>query len=87
MMEQSDRCIRCDGMMVEVYADLLSPSETGEDVIGRRCVNCGEYVDRQVLLNRSMGEQTTHPRPRLLGRRSMPRCARPVTVPRRTVAA
>jgi hypothetical protein len=39
-------------MMIETYSDLLSPSERGEDVFGWRCINCGNYLDRQVLANR-----------------------------------
>jgi hypothetical protein len=35
--------------MVQTYSDLLSPDEKGEHVLYWRCVNCGEYVDRQVI--------------------------------------
>jgi|GEM_PF-5550630 len=49
MVEQSITCCRCDGMMIETYSDLLSPSEKGEDEFGWRCANCGDYIDRQVL--------------------------------------
>lgn len=52
MRTQRDECQRCHGLMVECYSDVASPDYTGQDVIGRRCVNCGEYVDRLVLLNR-----------------------------------
>jgi hypothetical protein len=40
-------------MMIETYADLLSPSEKGKDEFGWRCINCGDYLDRQVLANRA----------------------------------
>lgn len=53
MMEQGIKCRRCGGMMIETYSDLLSPSEKGEDEFVWRCVNCGDYVDRQVLANRA----------------------------------
>ena len=38
--------------MVDAYSDVASPDDAGQDVIGRRCVNCRDYVDRLVLLNR-----------------------------------
>jgi len=46
-------CPRCHGMMVQTYSDPLSPDEKGELVFYWRCVNCGEYVDRQVIRNRT----------------------------------
>lgn len=52
MKTQRHECERCHGLMVESYSDVASPDDVGQDVIGRRCVNCGEYVDRLVLLNR-----------------------------------
>jgi len=53
MASQSHPCRRCGGMMIETYADLLSPSEKGKDEFGWRCINCGDYLDRQVLANRA----------------------------------
>jgi hypothetical protein len=50
-------CPRCHGMMVQTYSDLLSPDAKAEHVFYWRCVNCGEYVDRQVIHNRFL----THP--------------------------
>ena len=52
MRTQKHDCSRCHGLMVDAYSDLASPGNAGHDVIGQRCVNCGEYVDRLVLLNR-----------------------------------
>jgi hypothetical protein len=40
--------------MVEAYGDVASPDDIGKDVIGWRCVNCGDYVDELVLRNRRM---------------------------------
>ncbi len=69
----TDPCRRCRGMIIATYADLLSPSQTGEAAIGWRCVNCGEYVDRQVLVNRSArGNMTAHAAPREVQHRSIP---------------
>lgn len=62
-------CPRCHGMMVETYSDVASPTHAGGDVIGLRCVNCGEYVDRLVLLNR-WAQQGVPPLPlQLVGER------------------
>lgn len=52
MSMQKQECPRCHGLMVECYSDAASPDYAGQDVIGQRCVNCGEYVDGLVLLNR-----------------------------------
>lgn len=87
MKKQACLCQRCGGMIVENYADLVSPIETGEAVFGWRCVNCGEYVDRQVLLNRSAQEQATYVPPRAIQHRSIPQLARPIQAHRRTEAA
>lgn len=75
-------CHRCGGMMIATYADLLSSSEAGEDVIGWRCVNCGEYFDRQVLLNRSV-KVPAYVSSRNIEHRSIPQRARTIQVPRR----
>jgi hypothetical protein len=86
MIEQRNRCHRCNGMMVEAYVDLLSPSQTGEAVIGWRCLNCGEYMDRQVLLNRS-AQEFLPAAPFGIGRhKRLPQRARPIFVHQRTVA-
>lgn len=39
-------------LIMETYSDVASPIHTWHDVIGWRCINCGEYLDRLVLLNR-----------------------------------
>ena len=53
MTTHVQHCNRCGGMMVEVYGDLMSPDEIGMDVVGWRCVNCGDYVDES-------GDATRH---------------------------
>lgn len=62
MRNHARPCPRCHGMMVETYSDLLSPSDKGGDVFVWRWVNCGDYVDQLVLLNR-WGQQDTLPPP------------------------
>lgn len=52
MRETVHGCVRCGGTMVEAYDDVASPDDTGKDVVGWRCVNCGDYVDQLVLQNR-----------------------------------
>lgn len=52
MMKYSQQCQRCGGKMVEAYDEVASPDDTGKDIVGQRCVNCGEYVDEFVLQNR-----------------------------------
>lgn len=54
MKETLHQCVRCGGTMVESYDDVASPDDTGKDVVGWRCVNCGDYVDELVLHNRGM---------------------------------
>jgi hypothetical protein len=74
-------------MMVETYADLLSPGDSGEDVMWWRCVNCGEYMDQQVLLNRS-AQEFVPAIPFELGRhKRVPERARTIIVHQQTVAA
>jgi hypothetical protein len=72
---------------VEAYSDVASQDEAGQDVIGRRCVNCGEYIDRLVLLNRWM-QQGIAPLPLQLGRgRSVPRPLSSLATRQRPAAA
>lgn len=87
MIEQRNRCRRCGGMMVETYVVLLSPSETEQPVIGWGCVNCGEYLDQQVLLNRSAQECVLAVPFGLDRHKRALRRARPIIVHQRTVAA
>jgi hypothetical protein len=80
-------CDRCGGMMVEVFGDLMSPDETGMDVVGWRCVNCGDYVDELVLKNREMQQRPASFPIRLAKERApMPRPA-PLSIQRRRVVA
>ncbi len=87
MTTHVQHCNRCGGMMVEVYGDLMSPDEIGMDVVGWRCVNCGDYVDELVLKNRGM-QQGTAPFPiRLVkGRAPLQRPA-PLSIQRRRAVA
>lgn len=85
--DDADICPRCRGMMVETYSDVASPDHEGKDVIGRRCVNCGEYVDRLVLLNRWAQQGVAPFQLQLLGRESSPRRSSSPSTRRRRAAA
>jgi hypothetical protein len=86
VIDQRNRCHRCSGMMVETYVDLLSPSDTGDALIGWRCLNCGEYMDPQVLSNRA-AQECLPAAPFGLGRlKRLPQRARPIIIHQRTVA-
>lgn len=53
MAEQNGACPRCHGFMVPV---ILKGYERvvleGREWPGRRCVNCGEWIDPMILANR-----------------------------------
>lgn len=51
MRTQGQECARCHGLLVDTYSDVANSDDNERDAIGRRCINCGEYVDRLVLLN------------------------------------
>lgn len=87
MRTQKYDCPRCRGMMVETYSELLSPSDKGEEALVWRCVNCGEYVDRLVLLNRWAQQGVAPFQLQLLGRESSPRRSSSPSTRRRRAAA
>jgi hypothetical protein len=82
MNGHTSACDRCGGIMVETYADLISPSEIGGAVILWRCVNCGDYVDRQILLNRTEQGKAPHLPPGHVQPQAIPPRARPIHVHR-----
>ncbi|MFO0698546.1 MAG: hypothetical protein U0236_04905 [Nitrospira sp.] len=87
MRTQRHVCQRCTGMMVEIYSDLLSPNARGEDVFVWHCVNCGDYVDRRVLLNR-WAQQGAPPLPlRLVRSPEAHHRSQPLSIHRRQAAA
>mgnify|MGYP001563396494 CR=1 FL=1 len=51
----TDRCPRCDGLMVDEWCEGLS------DYHAQRCVQCGEVIDPVILRNREslQGPMTT----------------------------
>lgn len=79
MRTERHECPRCHGTMVECYSDVASPDAAGQDAIGWRCVNCGEYVDRLVLLNRWAQQGVPPPLLRPVRRLTTQRRSRPMT--------
>ncbi len=45
-------CPRCGGFMVWTFTEGLEPGCEGESLALRRCVNCGELLEEQILANR-----------------------------------
>ena len=87
MRTQKHECPRCHGLIVEMYSDVASPDDEGHDVIGWRCVNCGEYVDRLVLLNRWAQQGIPSPLLYVMRRAAVPHRSRPVTNRQRQAVA
>jgi hypothetical protein len=87
MTNHTHYCTRCGGMMVETYDDLVKLDDVRTDVIGWRCVNCGDYVDELVLQNRVM-QQGAAPYPIRFakGRAPLQRSA-PLSIQRRRAVA
>ncbi|MGQ0555359.1 MAG: hypothetical protein ACT4PN_05360 [Nitrospiraceae bacterium] len=73
MRMQRYECPQCHGVMVKAYSDLASPDGAGNDTIGWRCINCGEYVDRLVLLNRWAQQGVPFHSLQLVGKETVPR--------------
>lgn len=73
-------CRRCGGMVISTYGELLTPGQTGEAAKGWRCINCGEYVDGQVLRNRSVQEGMICVSPRDVQHQSVPKRAQAIPV-------
>lgn len=86
MRTQRHACPRCSGLMVEIYSELLSPSARGEDALVWHCVNCGEYVDRLLLLNRWAQQGAPPPPLQLVRSPAAHYRSRPVTARQRHLA-
>ncbi|MBH0197779.1 MAG: hypothetical protein HP494_19800 [Nitrospira sp.] len=87
MMVHGCHCNRCGGMMAKVYGDLMSPDDMGIDVVGWRCVNCGDYVDELVLKNRGMQQRPPSFPTRLAKEREPMQRPAPLSIQRRRAAA
>ena len=48
-------CLRCGGLLVPSYTASLERDFTGTPVTLWRCVNCGDYIDHDILANRWKG--------------------------------
>lgn len=47
-------CTRCRGLMVAEYALVVGDLVAGYPLVCWRCLNCGELLDNQILVNRQM---------------------------------
>ncbi|MDP3596437.1 MAG: hypothetical protein Q8S75_05525 [Nitrospirota bacterium] len=53
-------CPRCKGLMVPGSTDVLSQGIHQENpALSWRCVNCGEWIDPTVMVNRRAGQEGT----------------------------
>ncbi len=56
-----DTCPRCGGLLVQSYSNALE-EEGGETLLMSRCINCGELLERQILVNRQIDSTSSKPR-------------------------
>ena len=63
-----ESCLRCGGLLVPSYMASLESDVTGKPMRLWRCVNCGDYLDSDILANRWKGavpaRETADPRAR-----------------------
>lgn len=50
-----ESCLRCGGLLVPSYLASLESDVTGKPMRLWRCVNCGDYLDDDILANRWKG--------------------------------
>lgn len=50
-----ESCLRCGGLLVPSYLAALESDVTGKPMRLWRCVNCGDYLDNDILANRWKG--------------------------------
>lgn len=51
------KCARCGGLMVKDFCMDLLNSFGESKFAAKRCVQCGEVVDSEILLNRQIGQE------------------------------
>jgi hypothetical protein len=47
-----ESCLRCSGLLVPSYMAALESDVTGKPMKLWRCLNCGDYLDSDILANR-----------------------------------
>jgi len=57
-------CLRCGGLLVASYTASWEQDVTGKPMTLWRCVNCGDCVDHDILVNRGKGSGSTRVRAR-----------------------
>lgn len=65
-----ESCLRCSGLLVLSYMAALESDLTGKPMTLWRCLNCGDYVDHDILANRSKSPvpagETEDPQPTIV---------------------
>jgi hypothetical protein len=61
----SEGCLRCGGLLVLSYTAAFERDNAGSPIRLRRCVNCGDCTDSDILANRWKGSGLVRPRARL----------------------
>jgi hypothetical protein len=54
-------CLRCGGFLVLSYMAALEFDHTGRPMKLWRCINCGNCVDHDILVNREKGSGSVRP--------------------------
>ena len=52
-----ESCLRCGGLLVPSYLAALESDVTGKPMRLWSCVNCGDYLDNDILANRWKGPE------------------------------
>ncbi len=64
-------CPRCGGLMVWSYSNEFE-AEVGQHLCLLRCINCGELIEKQIVVNRGAGPPTDRLKPSRLRFRRQP---------------
>jgi hypothetical protein len=57
-------CPRCGGLMIQEYGMSWEWKDRGQTVTSRRCINCGNCLDLDILANRGKSSLPARPRTR-----------------------
>ena len=57
-------CPRCGGLLIRDYTTPMGWDLTGRPIMLRRCVNCGNCMDLDIMTNRLKGPELARPRTR-----------------------
>lgn len=57
-------CLRCGGLMIQEQGTSWERKDRGPTVTSRRCINCGNWLDFDILANRGKSPLPARPRTR-----------------------